>query len=86
MVTPISFTRFSVNNTYAGGYLHADDIRTLANSLASMEAQIKMVSRFTSENFLKLNEAKCEVINCRKSTNKAPSPVSNNDGDTNALA
>ena len=62
----------SVNNTYAGGYLHADDIRTLANSWASMEAQIKMVSSFTSTNFLKLNEDKCEVIICKKSTSKVP--------------
>ena len=73
----------SVNNTYAGGYLHADDIRTLANSLSSMEAQIEMVSRFTSENFLKLNEAKCEVIVCRKSTNSAlSSDYHSNDGNT----
>ena len=71
----------SVNSTYAGGYPGAADVRTLANSLSSMEAQIKMVSRFTSENFLKLNEVKCEVI--RKSTSRALSSDScSNDGET----
>ena len=65
----------SVNNTYAGGYLHADDIRTLASSLSSMEAQVAVVSRFTTENFLKLNESKCEIIIFRKSTSRAPSPI-----------
>ena len=58
----------SVNSVYAGGYLHADDIRTLASSLSSMEAQIGMVKRFASHNFLKLNESKCEVVVCGKST------------------
>ena len=65
----------SVNNTYAGGYLHADDIRTLASSLSSMEAQVAVVSRFITENFLKLNESKCEIIIFRKSTSRAPSPI-----------
>ena len=27
-----------------------------------MEAQVAVVSRFTTENFLKLNESKCEII------------------------
>ena len=73
----------SVNNNFAGSYLHADDIRTLANSLSSMEAQIDMVSSFTSENFLKLNKAKCEVIVCRKSSSSAlSSNCRNNDGNT----
>ena len=34
-------------------------------TVSSMEAQIEVVSRFTAENFLKLNEGKCEVIICR---------------------
>ena len=52
----------SVNNTYAGAYLHAGDIRTLANSLTSLKDKISIVLRFTSENFMKLNAAECEVI------------------------
>ena len=58
----------SVNSIYAGGYLHANDIHTLASSLSSMEAQIGMVRRFALHNFLKLNESKCEVVVCGKST------------------
>ena len=33
----------SVNGFYAGGFLHADDIRTLATSEASLEAQVAQV-------------------------------------------
>ena len=71
----------SVNNTYAGGYIHADDIRTLANSQSTMESQIKMVSRFVSENFLTLNVSKCEVIICKKGS-RLPPPVNITNGDT----
>ena len=71
----------SENNTYAGGYLHTDDIRTLANSQSVMESQIEMVFRFTSVKFLTLNESKCEVIIYKKSS-KLPSPVSITNGDT----
>ena len=33
----------SINNLYAGGYLHADDIRTLASSLEVLDAQVALV-------------------------------------------
>ena len=52
----------SVNSTYAGGYLHADDIRTLASSSTTLEAQISMVTQFTEDNFLTLNASKCEIV------------------------
>ena len=72
----------SVKNTYAGGYLHADDIRTLANSQSAKENQIEMVSIFTFGNFLTLNESiKCEVIICKKSS-RFPSLGSITNGDT----
>lgn len=48
----------SVNNMYAGGFLHADDIRTLATSASSLEAQISTVTTFADENFLRLNAVK----------------------------
>ena len=57
----------SVNNMYAGGFLHADDIRTLAANASTLEAQISTVKRFTQDNFLKLNAAKCEIIVFKKS-------------------
>ena len=68
----------SVNNVYAGGYLHADDKRTLASSKSSMETQITTVARFASDNFLNLNESKCEVVICQKSTNPLPDSISCN--------
>ena len=57
----------SVNNMYAGGFLHADDIRTLAANASTLEAQISTVKRFTQDNSLKLNAAKCEIIVFKKS-------------------
>lgn len=42
----------SVNNSYTGGYLHVDGIRTLASSTSSLEAQIPTIMKFTSEDFL----------------------------------
>ena len=56
-------------------------IRTLANSQSTMESQIKMVSRFTSENFLTLNVSKCEMIICKKRS-RLPPPVSITNCDT----
>ena len=60
----------SIHNTYDGGYLHADDIRTLACSYFSMEAQIPIVLQFASDNFLTLNESKCDVVVISASTPK----------------
>ena len=47
---------------FAGGFLHADDIRTLANNSSSMEAQIATVRRFANDNFLTMNASKCEIV------------------------
>lgn len=52
----------SVNNWYAGGAAHADDIRTLTTSEQALEEQIKMVRDFCELNYLRLNVQKCEVI------------------------
>ena len=60
----------SVNSTYAGGYLHVDDIRTLVSNPTTLEAQISLVTKFTKENFLSLNASKCEVVVFNKSTIK----------------
>ena len=61
----------STNNMYAGGFLHADDIRTLAPSVSSLEAQISIVKRFTEDNFLKLNASKCEIVAFKKVSTSA---------------
>ena len=52
----------SVNSFYVGGFLHADDIRTLATSTGSVEVQVTMVKDFAAHNFLKLNVQKCEIV------------------------
>ena len=66
----------------SGGFLHADDIRTLASNLSSLEEQISTVSKFTSENFLKLNASKCEVIMFKKQGSSSHPPTNVNvDGD-----
>ena len=45
----------SINGFYAGGFLHADDIRTLATSNDSLVQQAELVKVFAAENFLMLN-------------------------------
>ena len=52
----------SVNNLYSCAYLHADDIRTLASSVSSLQAQILEVLNFTSNSFFQLNPTKYEVV------------------------
>ena len=52
----------SLYDYYAGGYLHADDTRTLATSCDSLEKQASVVSDFVEKNFLRLNRKKCEVV------------------------
>ena len=58
-----------MNDFFAGGFLHADNIRTLFTSIASLEAQVLIVRDFAENNFLKLNVQKCEIISfCRDSS------------------
>ena len=57
----------SVNNLYVGGFLHADAIRTLSNSINTLEAQIATVKEFTTNNFFKLNMSKSEIVVFQKS-------------------
>ena len=68
----------SVNNMYAGGFLHADDIRTLATNTSSLETQISTVASFADENYLRLNASKCEIIVFKKSFTKANGEVGGN--------
>ena len=42
----------SINNFYAGGFLHADDICTVATSPDFVEDQVTTANMFASENFL----------------------------------
>ena len=43
---------------YAGGFLHENDIRTLATGKTF---QVEMVKEFADQNLLKLNISKCEL-------------------------
>ena len=52
----------SIINFYAGGILHTYDIRTIAMSNDSLQKQVTIVRKFASENFLRLNVQKCEVV------------------------
>ena len=72
----------SVNNMYAGGYLHADDIRTLANNLSSLDSQISIVTRFAADNFLTLNASKCEIVAFQRS---GTTPHGSVDGDVTSF-
>ena len=49
----------SISSSYAGGFLHADDVRTLATSRVSLQAQASVVENFAEKNFLNLNADKC---------------------------
>ena len=51
-----------VNGLFAGVYLNADDIKTMANSSKLLKAQIKDVTSFTKQNFLVWNPNKCEIL------------------------
>ena len=52
----------TINSFYAGGFAHADDIRTLATTVETLEAQVGLVRQFCAANFLQVNVQKCEVI------------------------
>ena len=70
----------SVNNFYAGGFLHADDIRTLATSTDSLEAQVNMVKDFAARNFLRLNVQKCEIVMFSRGCGSGVTPQCEVDG------
>ena len=46
------------------------DIRTLASSTTTLEAQISTIKKFTEDNFLKLNTSKCEIVAFKKSSSR----------------
>ena len=72
----------SVNNFYAGGFLHADDIRTLVTSADSLSAQVSLVKSFAEENLLKLNVQKCEIVVFDRGRRHGDHPECEIDGST----
>ena len=51
-----------VGNTYAGAFIHADDIRTISSSKATLQEQVDTVSNFALENRLTLNPTECKAV------------------------
>ena len=51
-----------IGDTYAGAFIHADDIRTISSSRATLQEQIDTVQTFAVQNGLTLNPTKCEVV------------------------
>ena len=60
----VSGVGLSVDNFYAGGFLHVYDtcIRILATSETSLGYGIELVKDFADQNLLKLNVSKCETV------------------------
>ena len=52
----------SITSMPVHGFLHADNIRTLATSVESPNAQVSLVKNFAENNFLKLNVQKHELV------------------------
>ena len=52
----------SIGDTYAGAFIHADDIRTISSSRATLQEQIDTVQTFAVQNGLTPNPAICEVV------------------------
>ena len=60
-----------MNEFYAGGFLHAYDIRTLSSGVCTLDRQAELVNSFTDERFFLLNIQKCKIVRyARCSCNK----------------
>ena len=54
--------RVSLCGLYLGGAAHADDVWAIAPSATAAEQQSQIIHSFTSDNGLKLNSEKTEVV------------------------
>ena len=52
----------SISGNFVGAAAHADDLRTIATSKSSVKEQVDIIEKFTSNNHLKLNSSKTEII------------------------
>ena len=70
----------SIGETYAGAFIHADNIRTVSSSLATLQQQIDTVHTFAVQNGLTLNPNKCEVlmVSSTKPSGEIPTAVLGN--------
>ena len=65
----------SVGGTYAGAFIHADDIRTISSSRATLQEQIDTVCKFAVDNGLSLHPTKCEVVLVSPSKPEESAPI-----------
>ena len=72
----------SIGDTYAGAFIHADDIRTISSSRATLQEQIDTVQTFTVQNGLTLNPTKCEVVLVSPSKPVESAPIAVLGGET----
>ena len=70
----------SVGDTYAGGFIHADDIRTISSSWTTLQEQINTVCTFAANNGLTLNPTKCEVVLISSSKLATTAPIATLEG------
>ena len=70
----------SVGDTYAGGFIHADDIRTISSSWTTLQEQINTVCTFAENNGLTLNPTKCEVVLISPSKPATTTPIATLEG------
>ena len=70
----------SINCLYAGGFLHADDIRNIVASSENLEMQVSFVSTFIKKNFSKFNISKCEIMLFSRSNKTSQLPYCEVDG------
>ena len=54
---------------YVGAAVHADDLRTTSSSLDVINDQVNIIDEFTTNNCLKLNVSKLEVMRLLSSSN-----------------
>ena len=71
----------SVGDLYAGGFIHADDIRTISSSRATLQELINTVCTFAANNGLTLNPTKCEVILISPSKPATTAPIATLEGE-----
>ena len=70
----------SVGDTYAGGFIHADDIHTIRRSRTTLQEQINTMCTFAANNGLTLNPTKCEVVLISPSKLATTAPIATLEG------
>ena len=69
-----------VGDTYAAGFIHADDISTISSSRMTLQEQINTVCTFAANNRLTLNPTKCEVVLISPSRLATTAPIATLEG------